>query len=590
MSANHGGFEDGWTHHLLSRRSVLRGGLLGGAGLAAAALIGCGDDDDDDDDAPAGGGAATATAAGGQSTPAPTTGDIKRGGTFRDVKFRSITDVPDPHTSTATAWGTWTWMGETAVHWNNDATEILPVLIESWEYSPDGLELTLNAREGVKWHNRPPVDGRAFDAEDVAYNLTRIAGKLGLAMDEGKVFHRKSGLVGMIDAVPVDNLTTKVSFEFPSSPFMAGLTNGRNSFAPREFPEQVPFQYDNVVGTGAWILDSFRNEERAFFSANPDYWREGQPIMDEIEWVWVPDRVTSQVAFSQGQVEWVSASSPADRANIAQLADDPVLMSWPFNSWNHIKFNATRPPFTDPRVRRAVHLVIDRGLLGDAQVGAGFYDITGPIASGFKDAIKVPELETLPGWRKDKSEDIVEAKRLLDAAGFADGELDFGILASASAVSAETPVRVIDMLLNVWPDMRAVVDQAGDTASFGQRQGKAEFDVVSYTNFAEGDAVLDAQTQMHTDGGRNYGQFSDPKTDAFVEKALSQIDEDERRETLLELQHYIIEEQMPAAPTYIAYTVAYQQPWVRGFEPTGPSGGATSFDYGREAYKIWLDK
>ena len=47
---------------------------------------------------------------------------------------------------------------------------------------------------------------------------------------------------------------------------------------------------------------------------------------------------------------------------------------------------------------------------------------------------------------------------------------------------------------------------------------------------------------------------------------------------------------MPAAPTYIAYTVAYQQPWVRGFEPTGPSGGATSFDYGREAYKIWLDK
>ena len=589
MSANHGGFEDGWTDRFLSRRSVLRGGLLGGAGLAAAALIGCGDDDDDDDSAPAGGGAA-ATAAGGQSTPAPTTGDIKRGGTFRDAKFFSITDVPDPHTSTAIAWVTWTWMGEAAVQWSNDATEILPVLVESWEYSPDGLELTLNVREGVKWHNKPPVDGRAFDAEDVAYNLTRIAGKLGLAIDEGKVFHRKSGLVGMIDAVPVDNRTVKVSFEFPSSPFMAGLTNGRNGLAPREFPEQVPFDYGTIVGTGAWVLDSFSNEEKAVFTANPDYWREGQPYMDSVEWLWVPDRVTTQVAFSQGQIEWVAASTPAARANVEKLAEDPVLIAFPFNSWNHVKFNATRPPFTDPRVRRAVHLVIDRHVLGDAQLGQGFYDITGPIASGFRDAIKVPELETLPGWRREKGEDIAEAKRLLDAAGFPNGELDFGILASATAASVEVPVRVIDMLQTVWPDMQPAVDQAGDNASFGQRQGKAEFDVVSYTNFAEGDAVLDAQTQMHTDGGRNYGKFSDPKTDELVEKALRQIDDEERRETLLELQHYIIEEQMPAAPTYIAYAAAYQQPWVRGFEPTGPSGGSVNFDYGREAYKIWLDK
>ncbi len=45
--------------HRLSRRTVLRGSLLGGVGLAAAALIGCGDDDDDDDDDDA---VATATA------------------------------------------------------------------------------------------------------------------------------------------------------------------------------------------------------------------------------------------------------------------------------------------------------------------------------------------------------------------------------------------------------------------------------------------------------------------------------------------------------------------------------------------------
>ena len=568
---------------------MLRGGLLGGAGLAAAALIGCGDDDDDDA-APAGGGGATATAAGGQTTPAPTTGAIKRGGTFRDAKFFSITDVPDPHTSTAIAWVTWTWMGEAAVQWSNDATEILPVLVESWEYSPDGLTLTLNAREGVKWHNKPPVTGARSTPRTSPTTSRAIAGKLGLAIDEGKVFHRKSGLVGMIDAVPVDNRTVKVSFEFPSAPFMAGLTNGRNGLAPREFPEQVPFDYGTIVGTGAWgsrfLLErgkgglhgepgllarrpALHGRRRMAVGARPSHHAGGVLAG--------ADRVGCGIHTRGPRKRREAGGRPgADRLPVQQLEPREVQCH-PSAVHRPARAEGGAPGDRPPRARRrAARQRLLRHYRADRL--------------GLRDAIKVPELETLPGWRREKGEDIAEAKRLMDAAGFPSGELEFGILASATAASVEVPVRVIDMLQTVWPDMQPAVDQAGDNASFGQRQGKAEFDVVSYTNFAEGDAVLDAQTQMHTDGGRNYGKFSDPKTDELVEKALRQIDDEERRETLLELQHYIIEEQMPAAPTYISYAAAYQQPWVRGFEPTGPSGGSVSFDYGREAYKIWLDK
>ena len=481
-------------------------------------------------------------------------------------------------------------MSESLVVWNNDVTEILPVLVESWEHSEDGLELTLNGRQGVKWHNKPPVNGRAFDAEDLAYNLKRIAGMLGLPEDEGKVFHRKSGLVGMTDAVAVDDHTVKVSFEFPSSPFMAGLTNTRNTMVPREFPQQVPFEFGTFIGTGAWMLDSIQDEILAVFKAHPDYWREGQPYMDEVEWLWLPDVVSAQAAFAQGQLEHIAAASPIARANIEKLTKDAVLVVWPFNSWYHLKFNATRQPFTDPRVRVALHLVTDRKSIADQQLGDGFWQDTGPLASGFAEALKPDELLTMPGWRAEKDEDIAEAKRLMDAAGHPTGAVQFGVFTGAGATSAEVPVRVIDMWQKVWPDMQLTVDQAADTAVFGTRQGRSDFDIVSYTNYAEGDAVLDAQTQMHTSGGRNYGKFSDPKADELVEKAVRQIDTEERRETLLELQHYIIEEQMPAIPTYIAFAAAYQQPWLKGFEPTGPSGGAVIVDYGREAYNIWLDK
>jgi hypothetical protein len=46
-------------------------------------------------------------------------------------------------------------------------SEYLPDLAESWEVSPDKLQITFKLRDGVKWHNKPPVNGRAMDMEDV---------------------------------------------------------------------------------------------------------------------------------------------------------------------------------------------------------------------------------------------------------------------------------------------------------------------------------------------------------------------------------------------------------------------------------------
>ena len=146
------------------------------------------------------------------------------------------------------------------------------------------------------------------------------------------------------------------------------------------------------------------------------------------------------------------------------------------------------------------------------------------------------------------------------------------------------------MWKSVWPDMDVTIDQTADAATFGKRQGEGDFDMVSYSLFAEGDAQLEMQSQYGTKGGRNYGKFSDAKVDELLKEALHELDTEKRRETLLYLQHYIIDEQMPIITKFISYAAWHQQPWVPGFEPTGPSGGNGSFDFGREAYKMWLDK
>src|SRR5438874_2816242 len=51
--------------------------------------------------------------------------------------------------------------------------EVLPNLAESWEFSPDKTQITFKIRQGVKWHNVPPVSGRPFEASDVVESTNR---------------------------------------------------------------------------------------------------------------------------------------------------------------------------------------------------------------------------------------------------------------------------------------------------------------------------------------------------------------------------------------------------------------------------------
>src|SRR5262249_51374661 len=85
--------------------------------------------------------------------------------------------------------------------------------------------------------------------------------------------------------------------------------------------------------------------------------------------------------------------------------------------------NEAAKPFDDIRVRRAIHLILDRDAMLAAKYGArenGVYAAPMPVVlEPF--ALTEAELSKLPGYRQPKAEDIAEAKKLMAAAGFANG-------------------------------------------------------------------------------------------------------------------------------------------------------------------------
>ena len=197
----------------VSRRAAVRGGVVGGAGLAAFALS-CGGSDGDSKQTrdalpadPGGSGAAQTRAAPGQP---------KRGGTMVAAMPKEPTNY-DPHLQVdSSKVGFLNLTSNGLVRFKTDGVTnpqsnvVEPDLLAAMPERPDRTTLVLKVRQGVKWHNLPPVNGRAFDAEDIKYNIERM--KQDKQADGGR--NERAWIQQPMDSVQVvDPQTVRVTFK-----------------------------------------------------------------------------------------------------------------------------------------------------------------------------------------------------------------------------------------------------------------------------------------------------------------------------------------------------------------------------------------
>ena len=571
------------TRWSTSRRGLLRGGGAAALGLAGAALIGCGGEDE----APApaatqAGGGTPAAGASPAATSAPATQERKYGGLFRRAQTISFTDALDPHISVYVGCTLACEYTDHAVLATQDGSGFQGMLAASWEI-PDETTMIMQVQPGAKWHNKPPVDGRAVDAEDLAYNFNRIAGLF--ADQEGNPparYQRRTTMSGMERAEAVDAQQVKVTFARPTSTFLAGLTDFRNNMIPRDFLEKggnYEADASTYIGSGPYIVEHFENEVKGTFKRNPEYWQKdpttGQqlPYFDEVEWTWLPDSASRQAAFLAGDIQEYGGVDKVAREILLKQGKFQVA-GWNSGGWTPMRLNSSREKLSDPRVRTALRLVIDYKTMNDARSGEGFWEYGAVMPTGFREAIQSDEVATLPGWNPaTKEADIAEAKRLMDAAGFPEGELGgLGIMPVLNGpANSDIAIQVKDFWDRVWPKMGVVLDLAGDLGASQNRAVKQDFDVLMYGLAPQPDAVLELTSTYGTEGSRNYSSFSDPQVDELLDQASGQLDLDERAVTLRKAQDRLIELTpiiVIASTTADAPNIMYRE-YVRGIENVG---------------------
>ncbi len=346
----------------INRREFLRfATLLGTSVTGAYVLAGC---------AP---GAAPGTNAPTEAEAVPAaaaTGSIVRGGTLRSGVQLQLLDHPARLSWVEGA----NIVRNVAEYLTETGSDNItrPYLLESWEANDDVTEWTLNLRQGITFNN-----GDEFTAEDVMFNFNEwLTEDLGSSM-----FSLISYIGGMQNIEQVDDYTIVLHLDVPQIGVPEHLFHYPAAIMHRSFEGDFVTQ---PIGTGAFTLEEYNQDERAVLRRREGYWRNGEdgealPYLDEIIYV-NSDKDNSVAAMLGGQLDTFYQPRPSDWQ---QMKDNPqfAVQSVSTAQCYVTKMRVDLEPWNDVRVRNALKMSQDRAqILQLSYFGEGELSIDAHVA------------------------------------------------------------------------------------------------------------------------------------------------------------------------------------------------------------------
>jgi peptide/nickel transport system substrate-binding protein len=548
----------------LTRRGLLGATALGGAGLALAACN-------------------------GKPTPAKPSGSEaakpQRGGTLRR---RSVTQGYqggfDPHVQAGSQTGEMGFFYQGLVKLNPSTTAIEPQLAQKWE-QPSQTEYLFHMQPGVKWHNKPPANGRALTAEDARYSLER------LRSSDPRFINRS--LLDSVDKIEaVDAGTLRMTAKQPDASVVGNLAAFSAAILAPEVADKAGRfpTAETAVGTGAFILQT-HDDTGVTLVRNPDYWRPGLPYLDGIRDQNFGDDGSAWAAFLVGQLDTNYVPGTDAKKIFAEQANKYHLNWYADVGWVGLQANLKVKPFDDPRVTRGMRLMVDHDealtAWADAYLGRGRLSVALPAALSDWDFSEDEYRSKFLEFKHPKDEAVKEGLSLLAAAGFnKDNPLKFvmngltGPLAFTTAQSQLMQAQFNQLSQGVLKADLQLLDETH------QREAVSSHNFQYFiTNLVPGQPYEPDswfRTFYYTNGSRNYGFYSDPKLDVLIDKQRGIFDNAQRKAAVKDVLLYLINN-APYTSWSSRYNPNAAQLKVHDFAPEGNSAV-----WGHHYDQVWI--
>jgi ABC-type transport system substrate-binding protein len=333
-----------------------------------------------------------------------------------------------------------------------------------------------------------------------------------------------------------------------------------------------------TVGTGPMKLKSFDRNEKMVYIAFENYWK-GKPRLDGVVSYFVSERQSRLAGFLVRQSDILTVSDKAQYESVVTQSRSGAADAFPTSHGYAIYLRVDQPPFNDLRVRRAIHLALNRhDMINVLAFGVGKINPPG-VSAVSAWAMPEKELLKLPGYRLPKDKDIAEAKRLLKEAGYGNG-LSF----SLQAVSVWDNPRIAEVAARQLKEAGISVKlNFIDAGQYFANQRKGDFQ--AQLN-GMGSDFIDASLHQYyySKTGGNAARIVDSELDRLIELQRKTLHKERRNQVLRQIQDHLLEK-MYVVPTIDLGFYWIAHPYVRELV----NSRSTSVMLYRAA-DIWLDE
>jgi len=447
-------------------------------------------------------------------------------------------------------------------------TNPLPAAAESWRASPDGLVWTFRLRDGLKWSNGEPLV-----ADDFVQSWRRILNPAVAADNAWYLFALKNAEAynsgKQTDATQLglaapDARTVVLTLQRPT-PYLPALVSLPAWFPvnPRQLAKFDGMQKrgtawtrpGNLVGNGAFLLTEWRPNARIVTTKNPHYRDAARNQLERVIFFPIENPEVEEREFRAGQLH-VTATLPVTKIASWRAQDPGKLRIDPSSQINFLRFNTTRPPLNDPRVRRALSLAIDRAGIARAVLQGSrepAHAFTPPGTGGYV-------------ARASVATNLDEARALLAAAGFPDGR---GLpVIDIQCRNDEIMPRLAEALQAMWQrdlGFRTTISQL-EQKTWIQNQQSLNYGISTAAWTADFPDPVTFLGMFTSNSAYNWTGWNHPEYEALLKRAESMSVPQERYEVLQEAETLLLRES-PVAPIHYGAQTYLIHPAVKGWEP-----------------------
>jgi peptide/nickel transport system substrate-binding protein len=465
-------------------------------------------------------------------------------------------------------------------------------LAESWEF-PDETTIIFHIRKGVRWQNKPPVNGRELTADDIVFNINRNWTSTGSYLFMVYPAQYRPTSVKAVDKYTVE---IKVPLIMHGQMFLV-MGDFMTNYPPDMIAKFGDMRdWKNACGTGPWMLTDFVAGSSQTYARNPNYWKKDPfhpqnqlPYIDAIKAFNIPDASTRFSALRTGKLDKLGGADSVitsdDAESIMKTAPQLQQTQWLSSPAVPVgRMDKQDLPFKDIKVRQALNMAINREALvkdyykGHATLFAMPYPPTPAYSKIFtpleQQSQEVQDLFTYNPTR---------AKKLLADAGYPNG---FKTVIDCTQADVDFLSIIRENFLAINVDMQ--INPLEQTVNTAQQRARANKEMTFKGQ------IMDYQypwrmLMLRIESADNNAYVSDPSFRAPYEEICQKVGYDDARVNAILKE--VAKQSLATAygvwlPAYEAYT--FWWPWVQN--SYGAWGWGGYFTPNDQLQYVWLDQ